>query len=400
MSAPTSTPSAGTPDGRTPAARTAAKTRRATLRGRPELYTDYAADQAMLNTPAKRFSVVLIVVVMVGLALVLNRDWQNLLTLVFIYAIGGIGMNLVTGYAGQISLGHAFFLGLGAYTATFFGAPGTDSLHGLGLQMWVWLPMAGIVPMLVGFAVAPLAARVRGLYLAILTLGLVFIGEHIWKEARSFTGGPGVGRRGPEPVIGGLHLYERQTLLGVDLDRETLFYLTCLVLLIVLAIAGRNLARSRTGRAFQAVRDRDLAAEIMGVPLMRTKVLAFGISSFYAGIAGALFAVVYGQITPENWDLLTSVDFLAIILIGGIATISGSIVGAAFIVLLPRGVEWLSNYVPFVGTAGNPGILSVFQLQAVLFGVLIVAFLILEPRGLYGLWLRVRNYWKAWPFSY
>ncbi len=380
--------------------RKAVKARRATLRGRPELYTDYAADQAMLNTRAKKWAVLLLIALAIALPFFLSRDWQNLLTLVYIYAIGGIGMNLVTGYAGQVSLGHAFFLGLGAYTATFFGGAGSANLHGLELEMWVWLPMAGIVPMLVGFAVAPLATRIRGLYLAILTLGLVFIGEHIWKEARSFTGGPGIGRRGPEPVIGGFNLYERHTLFGIDFDRETFFYLACFVLLIVLAIAGRNLARSRTGRAFQAVRDRDLAAEIMGVPLMRTKVLAFGISSFYAGIAGALFAVAFGQVTPENWDLLKSVDFLAIILIGGIATISGSIVGAAFIVLLPRGVERLAEHVPFVGTAADPGIFSVFQLQAVLFGVLIVAFLILEPRGIYGLWLRIRNYWKAWPFSY
>jgi branched-chain amino acid transport system permease protein len=376
------------------------KGRRATLRGRPELYTDYAADQAMLNTRTKKWSVVLLVLVMLVAPFFISRDWQGLLTLVFIFAIGGIGMNLITGFAGQVSLGHAFFLGLGAYTAAYFGGLETSNVRGLELEMWIWLPLAGIVPMLVGLAVAPLAARVRGLYLAILTLGLVFIGEHIWKEMRTFTGGPGIGRRGAEPVIGGFHLYERHTLFGIDFDRETFFYLACLLLLVVLAIAARNLARSRMGRAFAAVRDRDIAAEIMGVPLMRTKVLAFGISSFYAGIAGGLLGVAYGQITGERFNLLLSVDFLAIILIGGIATISGSIIGATFIVLMPRAVEWLADHVPFVGTAANPGILSVFQLQLVLFGALIIAVLIFEPRGIFGLWLRIRNYWKAWPFSY
>jgi branched-chain amino acid transport system permease protein len=380
--------------------RPTARRRRSTLRGRPELYTDYAADQALLNTSAKRWSVALLVLVMVALPFLVSRDMQGLLTLVFIYAIGGIGLNLITGFAGQVSLGHAFFLGLGAYTATYFGSPSSARLQGLDLEMWIWLPMAGIVPMLVGLAVAPLAARVRGLYLAILTLGLVFLGEHIWKEARSFTGGPGVGRSGAEPVIAGFNLYQRHTVLGVDIPRETFFYLVCLALLVVLAVAGRNLARSRLGRAFAAVRDRDIAAEIMGVPLLRTKVLAFGISSFYAGVAGGLLTVALGQVTPENWNLLLSVDFLAIILIGGVATISGSIVGAAFIILLPRGVERLADHVPFIGTAANPGILSVFQLQTMLFGALIIAVLIFEPRGVYGLWLRVRNYWKAWPFSY
>ncbi len=378
----------------------AARSRRSTLRGRPELYTDYAADQAMLNTRAKRWSVILLILVMLAVPFFVSRDMQGLLTLVFIYAIGGIGMNLVTGFAGQVSLGHAFFLGLGAYTGAYFGGTPTASVQGLELEMWIWLPMAGIVPMLVGLAVAPLAARVRGLYLAILTLGLVFIGEHIWKEARSFTGGPGIGRRGAEPVIGGFNLYQRHTIFGIDFARETFFYIACLVLLVVLAIAARNLARSRMGRAFAAVRDRDIAAEIMGVPLMRTKVLAFGISSFYAGIAGGLLTVALGQVTGENWNLLLSVDFLAIILIGGIATISGSIIGAAFIILLPRGVERLADHVPFVGTAASPGLLSVFQLQLVLFGALIIAVLIFEPRGIYGLWLRIRNYWKAWPFSY
>ncbi len=371
------------------------------LRGRPELFTDYAADQAILNTRTKQLWTGLLVVSVLLLPLFASRDHQNLLTLVFIYAIGGIGMNLITGYAGQVSLGHAFFLGLGAYTATYFGGAPSSSVRGLELEMWIWLPMAGLVPMAVGLVVAPLAARVRGLYLAILTLGLVFIGEHIWKEARTFTGGPGIGRRGAEPVIGGFNLYQRHTLFGVDVARETLFYLVCFVLLVVLGVAARNLARSKMGRAFAAVRDRDMAAEIMGVPLLRTKVLAFGISSFYAGIAGGLLTVALGQVTPENWDLFLSVDFLAIILIGGIATISGSIIGAAFIILLPRFVERLADFVPFIGgSVGDPGLITVFQLQIMLYGALIVLFLVLEPRGLFGLWLRVRNYWKAWPFSY
>jgi branched-chain amino acid transport system permease protein len=376
------------------------KASRATLRGRPELYTDYAADQAIWNTNAKKVWTVVIVALALALPFLLNRDLTNLFTLVLIYAIGGIGLNLVTGYAGQVSLGHAFFLGLGAYTAAFFGGEATSSVRGLELDLLIWLPMAGIVPAVIGFLVAPLAARVRGLYLAILTLGLVFVGEHLFKEARTFTGGPGVGRAPAEPVVLGFNLYSRQTILGVELPRESIFYLFCLLLLIGLAILARNLARSRMGRAFAAVRDRDIAAEVMGVPLLRTKTLAFTLSSFYAGIAGGLLSVVIGRITPENWNLLLSIDFLAVILIGGVATISGSIVGAAFVVLLPRVVEWASGYVPFIGGAAGGGFLSVFQLQTILFGALIVVFIVVEPRGLFGLWLRIRNYWKAWPFSY
>ena len=374
---------------------------RATLRGRPELHTDYAADQAILDTKAKRVWTLAIVVLAVVAPFLLDRDVQQLLTRVSIYAIGGIGLNLVTGYAGQVSLGHAFFLGLGAYTAAFFGGVPTGNVRGLELDVLVWLPMAGLVPMVVGLLVAPLAARVRGLYLAILTLGLVFVGEHVWREARTFTGGPGVGRRAPLPQLLGFDLHARHTILGVDLDRETSFYLFCLLLLVVLGVLARNLARSKMGRAFAAVRDRDIAAEIMGVPLLETKVLAFGVSSFYAGIAGGLYTVLLGQITPENWGLLVSIDFLAVILIGGVATITGSIIGAAFVVVLPRIVQGVAPSIPFIsGGVGEGGLITVFQLQTMLYGGLIVAFLVLEPRGMFGLWLRVRNYWKAWPFSY
>jgi branched-chain amino acid transport system permease protein len=376
-------------------------TPRTLRRGRPELYTDYETDQAIWNTPAKRVSTIVVVLLAFSMPLLLERDLLGLLALVAVYAIGGIGLNLVSGYAGQVSLGHAFFLGLGAYTAAFLGGTPTSSVRGLELDLWVWLPMAGVVPAIVGYLVAPLAARVRGLYLAILTLGLLFVGEHVFKEARTFTGGAGVGRAPAEVRMFGVDLLDRRTIAGIDITRTASLYLLCLVVLIVLAVLARNLARSRFGRAFAAVRDRDIAAEIMGVPLGRMKSLAFTVSSFYAGIAGALLSVVLGQITPEKWNLLLSIDFLAVVLIGGVATITGPIIGAAFVVLLPRIVETFAPYVPFVSsTVGGAGILNVFQLQTILFGTLIIVFLVLEPRGLFGIWLRVRNYFKAWPFSY
>lgn len=374
--------------------------RSGSVRGRPALYTSYAADQAIWNTPAKRVWTLALLVVVLALPFYLTRDVTSLLTTVFVYAIGGIGLNLVTGYAGQVSLGHAFFLGLGAYTAAVFGGEATGSEVGLGLDMAIWLPLAGIVPALVGLAVAPLAARVRGLYLAILTLGLVFIGQHIFNEADAITGGAGIGRAPAEPVLFGVDLSSRFVLFGTRINRDMVYYVLCVVVLLVLAVAARNLTRSKWGRAFAAVRDRDIAAEVMGVSLLRTKTLAFTVSSFYAGIAGALLSVVVGRISPNTWDLFLSIDFLAVVLIGGVATITGSIMGAAFVVLLPRLVDELSAYLPFISGSTGEGFLSVFQLQTMIFGALIVVFLALEPRGLYGLWVRVRNYWKAWPFSY
>jgi branched-chain amino acid transport system permease protein len=373
---------------------------RTTLRGRPLLYTRYADEMAVFNTSTKRTWVVVLIAAMLVLPFALERDMVSLVSTVFVFAIGGIGLNLLTGYAGQVSLGHAFFLGLGAYTAAVLGGEQDGDVIGLGLDMAIWLPLAGLVPAAVGLAVAPLAARVRGLYLAILTLGLVFIGEHFFKEADSITGGAGVGRAPAEPVFLGVDLFVNREILGVRVDRFTVFYFTCFVIFLLLAFAARNLTRSRFGRAFAAVRDRDIAAEVMGVPLLRTKTLAFGVSSFYAGIAGALLSIIVGRITPENWNLFLSIDFLAVVFIGGVATISGSILGAVFVVMLPKLVEELSVYVPIAGGVGSGAPFTVFQLQTLIFGLLIVLFLVLEPRGLYGLWVRIRNYFKAWPFSY
>jgi len=163
------------------------------------------------------------------------------------------------------------------------------------------------------------------LYLAILTLGLVFIGEHIFKEAKPITGGAGVGRAPAEPVFLGFNLFANYEVFGIEIDRYTMLFFTCLVIFVVMALLARNFTRSRFGRSFAAVRDRDIAAEVMGVSLLRTKTLAFAISAFYAGIAGALFSIVIGRISPETWNFFLSVDFLAVIFIGGLATITGSI---------------------------------------------------------------------------
>lgn len=376
-------------------------TQRALSRGRPMLYAEYKKEQAIWNTTTKKVVTLTLLALALALPLFLNRDLMGVASLVVVYAIGGIGLNIISGYAGQISLGHAFFMGAGAYTAAVVGGVSTNLVRGYELDVLIWLPLAGAVPAFIGWLIAPLAARVRGLYLAILTLGVLFVGEHIFKEATWMSGGSGVGRAPTTVVLGGFNIYQRRTILGFDISAIGMFYVFCLVLLVVLGILARNLARSRQGRAFAAVRDRDVAAEVMGVPLMQTKRLAFTISSFYAGIAGALLTVVLGFTTPERWNLMLSIDFLAVVLIGGVATISGPIAGAMFVVLLPRIIEWASRAIPFISTTvGSNQFLNVFQLQRILFGALIVLFLVLEPRGLYGIWIRVRNYFKAWPFSY
>lgn len=371
------------------------------LRGRPLMRSSYRQDMALLNTPAKRRSTTLLIIAAFLIPFTVTDDLLLVLTLGMIAAVGAIGLNLVTGYAGQVSLGHAFFIGLGAYTGAVLGGDTDAAVTGYGLPIYVWLPAAGIVAALAGLLVGPIAVRLRGLYLAIVTLGLVLLGEHIFREARSLTGGPGVGRRGPDLVIFGIDMGESGVVLGIELAREQRQFLMALVFLLVFAVLGRNIARSGVGRAFSAIRDRDVAAAVIGVNLTKYKTMAFAMSSFYAGVAGALYYAVVGVFEPSAFGLLLSVQYLAMVLIGGVATISGAIMGALFISSLGRISGEIAHILPFISqSSGSEGLISVFQLEAILYGVLIIVFLIFEPRGLFGIWTRVRNYWKGWPFSY
>jgi branched-chain amino acid transport system permease protein len=371
------------------------------MKGRPELYTRYEDDQAILNTPAKRVWLVALLVFAVLLSFNLSNNLHTVFAQAFAAGIGAIGLNLVSGYAGQVSLGHAFFIGLGAYTAAVVGDTGNASIHGFGIDnILVWLPLAGLVPAVVGYVIAPIATRLRGLYLAIVTLGLVFLGEHLFRTFTSITGGQGLGRKATGVALFGFRFDASGEVFGVFLARQHRFYLLALALLVLFGFLARNLARSRTGRAFAAVRDRDIAAEIMGVNLNHTKRVAFTVSSFYAGVTGALITAFVGFFEPTQFNLGLSIVYIAMILIGGVATISGSILGAMFIVLLPRLVQEVPHYIPFVSPRPVGGFLTVFQLEAIIYGGLLVAFILLEPRGLYGLWIRIRNYWKAFPFSY
>lgn len=366
------------------------------LWGRPELYTSYRQDMALLNTGPKKVFVGVLLLVGLGLPFLVQDDLLQLLATGCVAAIGAIGLNIVTGYAGQVSLGHAFFIAIGAYTAAALSGDPDGGTIGFGItSLPVWLLAAGLTAGLAGLIVAPLAARLRGLYLAIVTLGLVFIGLYVFREWTDLTGGPGIGRQAAVPDLFGYRL----DVDGTFFTRSQKIYLLMLVLLVIFALLARNLVRSRTGRALAAVRDRDIAAAVIGVDLTRYKMIAFAVSSFYAGVTGALLYIITGNFVPESFDLLMSVQFIAMILIGGVATISGSIMGALFITLLPRITRELPAVFPFIGDASGGGI-TVYQVEAILYGLLIILFLIFEPRGLYGIWIRIRNYWKAWPFSY
>jgi branched-chain amino acid transport system permease protein len=364
---------------------------------RPLLHTSYRSDLALLDSWTKRIAVLLLLLLGAATPLLLPDPDLRLLATACGFAIGAIGLGLLTGSAGQISLGHAFFLGVGCYTAAVIsGDPDDRRTWGLGVtELLVWLPAAGLVAAAVGVLVAPLATRLRGLYLAIVTLGLVVIGEHFFREWDQLTGGARAGRSAPVPVLFGYPLHVD----GASFTREQQLFWLMFGLLLAFALAARNLTRSKVGRAWGAIRDRDIAAGTIGVNLFRYKTVAFAISSFYAGCAGALIYVIVGHVNPTEFDLLLSVLFIAMVLIGGAGRVAGSIAGAFFITLLGRFTEQLGPWLPFISSRASDTP-NVFQLQNILYGALIIAFLLVEPRGLFGIWLRIRNWWKAYPFSH
>jgi branched-chain amino acid transport system permease protein len=319
---------------------------------------------------------------------------------VAVFAIGAIGLNLLTGYTGQVSLGHAFFVGVGAYVCAWAGTQ-----H--GWPLWLWLPLAAVVGGIIGGLVGPFALRLRGHYLAIVTLGLLFVGEYVFNNWRSLTGGP-AGTSITSPLtVGPLDFADLHVGGTVYTRNQSLWFLVYGVLAIVLLLA-RNLVRSRPGRAMQAVRDGDAAAEIIGIDIRRYKVGAFAVSAGLAALAGGLYAVIQQYVSPEefsgNRGLFLSIQFIAIIIVGGMGTLYGSVLGAAIVGALPRLLDDLSARVdlPLVsGDKGGPdGYLTIFSLNQMLFGLLIVTFLLLEPRGLAAVWQRIKRFAQSWPFSY
>ena len=405
------------------------------MRLRPGLVADYRSDVAIFRSNVQRFwfAVLMVAVVVLGLGgtlplipglvdFSLSGDLLLIAVSAAFASIGAIGLNIVTGFAGQVSLGHAFFLGVGAFTGAVLG--GTEVTRqvvdlstgqfvertlvvGYRLDLIIWLPAAGLAAALMGLIVAPVAFRLRGLYLAFVTLGLVFIGDHLFREASILTGGVGVGRPTGVPSLLGFRFDQDGDVFGVFLQKEQKLFFLGVALLVVLGFVARNLARSRVGRALAAIRDRDIAAEMMGIPLARYKMIAFVVSSFYAGVAGALLYSAIGHLEPGTFNLLLSIEFIAMVLIGGVSTVSGSIMGAVFITFLPKMVKWLAgislfgfDVFGFISDSPSGGFVNLPQMELLLFGGLIVLFLILEPLGLYGIWIRIRNYFKAWPFSY
>jgi branched-chain amino acid transport system permease protein len=363
------------------------------------LLTRYEDDLKLFPDRWNKIGLALAIPILLAYPFVASSQWLTVGNLAWVTVVGAIGMMMLTGFSGQISLGHAAFLALGAYTTAILGEQ-------LGLPFWICIPISGFVAAAVGLAVGPFALRLEGLYLAIVTLGLLFLVNHTLHSLPELTHGAigiAVPMHGwfPEDVkSAGLGAFSKPLVLGaLELRFEQKLYFCFLLLAGLATYAGVNIQRSNTGRAMMAVRDHDVAAAVMGVHPARAKVISFGLSAFFAGIAGAMFACQQQYLTIEPpFDLNMSVQYIAIIVLGGVGTIFGAVWGAlVFVALSPLAENLFDTLKPHVPMLGG---LSSAQQATLLFSLIVVGFLIFEPLGLFGMWLRVKRYFIAWPFKY
>jgi branched-chain amino acid transport system permease protein len=354
----------------------------------PGATSDVAVAPARTRTPRSRRSLFLGPAVWFVVALIvpwlgLSDAWMNIGVFALIAAVGALGMQVIMGFAGQVSLGHAVFMAVGAYTAAWLGVD-----H--GQPWWVWLPAAALVSAAVGAIVAPAAVRIRGLYLAVATLALVFIALWGWETWTSLTGGIN-GRTAATVVIGGQDL-----LTGVFsgntevLSMFQAWWYFALAILMLTVVVTWNIKRSRLGRAMMAVRDRDLAAGVAGIPVTSTKVTAFAISSAMAGVSGAMLAAFLGYISANQWTLGLSIDFIAMVVIGGSGAVGGAVLGAFFVRAMPEIVNQFAGVLPFISKEAKvDGGITVPLLSQFLYGLTIVLVLIFEPRGITAIFRRL-----------
>ncbi len=341
----------------------------------------YDRELAVFSTDFGRlWSGIGLVILFAVIPLLVDPYMMYVFNIIGIAAIAAIGLNILIGFTGQISLGHGAFFGVGAYAGAIFAT----MLH---LPMVISVPAAGLVTAGVGMIFGIPSGRLKGLYLTIATLAGQFIIEYFLIHCEPLTKGT-MGITLPQTRI-----------LGWAATGDTAFYYIIFICLAGMVWVAINLMRTRYGRAFIAIRDNDRAAEGMGIPIFPYKLLSFGISSFYAGLAGALWAFYMGSITAEPFNLTLSVEYIAMVIIGGLGSISGSIFGAVFITLLNETLRFATELLMNTGIVSQSG-LNMAPLREFVFGLAIVLFILLEPRGLAEVWRIIRSSFRLWPFAY
>jgi branched-chain amino acid transport system permease protein len=341
----------------------------------------YAGDMAIFPVPLDRVGVaVILVFAFLVLPLILDDYWLGTIMIPFlIFSLATLGLNLLTGYTGQLSLGHAAFMAVGAYTAYNLSVR-------LELPILLCFLGGGLMTAAVGLLFGIPSLRIKGFYLAVATLAAQFIIEWVITHVAWISGENVLGAIDTPPI----------KILGRVIDSPVEKYILTLSIVVILTVFAKNLVRSKIGRAWISIRDMDVASAIIGVSQFRYKLLAFGVSSFYAGVAGALIAFCYlASVQITEFELLLSFQLLGMVIIGGMGSILGSFLGAGFIVLLP---VFINKVVRMAAGAIPSDILS--NLELMIFGGLIIVFLIVEPYGLARLWQTLKNKLRLWPFPY
>lgn len=333
--------------------------------------TDYSQDIRLAKHGGHVFWYGLLLLALVAAPWVLGEYLLAQLTFILIYGVVGLGLMLLAGYTGLFSIGHAAFLGVGAYAQALF--------TGSGVPFPIALALAGLLSAAVGVVVGLPALRVKGIYLGIATLSFGFIVEEVFARWDSVTGG-NAGKS-----VGQVNIF------GWVADSGASFYAVCLVVTVLCTLAVVNLLRSSTGRAFVAIRDSEISAQSMGIQLAYYKTLSFALSAALAGIGGALYAHQLRFLSPDQFNIIQSIDLLLMVVIGGLGSVHGAFLGAIFLIGLPQGISAVKDFLP-EAIAQAPG------LKAVIYGAVLIAFVLFEPLGLYGRWLKVRAYFQLFPF--
>jgi branched-chain amino acid transport system permease protein len=305
-----------------------------------------------------------------------------IINLIIIHAIVAIGLNILVGYTGQISMGHAGFFAIGAFTTVFLKLKG-------GLPFPVALAVAGFISSAFGFILGLPALRLKGPYLTIATLGFGMTITTIIKHLEFFGGRMGL--QAPKLYLFGTPM------------KDIHYYYMIMIIAVLMVIGAVKLIKTRVGRAFIAIRDSDIAAEAMGVNLTYYRTLSFAVSAFYTGIAGGLYAFILGFINPESFHLIMSITFLAMVVVGGLGSIMGSIAGAALMTYLDIKLQAIQD-IPAVGPAlvtfsqKYMSIGGISNIAVIVYGLIMILIVLFEPLGIFGFWIRTKKYWKTWPF--
>ncbi|MEW6615179.1 MAG: branched-chain amino acid ABC transporter permease [Thermodesulfobacteriota bacterium] len=340
--------------------------------------TSYKADMAIFQTVWIKLWMAGFIVFMIFFPFWAGPYLTYVVNLAAIATIGALGINILTGFTGQISLGHGAFIAIGAYSTAILTADA-------GFPFWLALPTAALITAISGLIVGGPSLRLKGLYLVMTTIAFSFIVQYVIIKWESLTRGS-TGMGVPTPKI-----------FGHAIDNDRAFYFLIIPITALALLFARNLIRTKVGRAWVAIRDRDISAEVMGVNLARYKVTSFFVSSFYAGLAGGLYAYYITDISPEHFPITLSIDYLAMIIIGGMGSILGSVFGAMFVTMLPEGIRIAADV---FGTSYPVLVDRFFEVKVMAFGLAIILFLIFEPTGIYGRWIKTKIYYKSWPFTY